>query len=138
MNNLKDLKKRKKEIRKERKKLNKEENKINNTIQKQEVIPKMKKNIGKCYKFRNSGGGVDSKWWLYIKITGIKNSCYTTVSFEYPKGEFSEYTMIEIERHVSPSRFEGNISYPSNYIEITKEEYNKAREKILKEIEEVI
>lgn len=138
MENLKELKKRKREIRKERKKLNKEESKINNVLQKEEVIPKMKKNIGKCYKFRNSGGGVDSEWWLYTKITGIKNSCYTTSSFQHPKGEYIEYIMIEIERHVSPSRFESCTDYPSNYIEITEEEYNKAREKILKEIEGVI
>jgi len=137
MENLKELKRRKKEIRKERNKLNKEESKINNAIEKQETIPKMKKNIGKCYKYRNSGGGVDSEWWLYTKITGIKNSCYTTASFQHPKGEYIEYIMIETEKHVSPSRFEGS-DYPSNHIEITEEEYNKAREKILKEIEEVI
>ena len=136
MNNLKELKKRKKEIRKERKELNKEESKINNLIEKEEVIPKMKKNVGKCYKYRNSDG--ESKWWLYTKITGVKNGCYITVSFEHPKGEYYENISIEIERHESPSMFDDNVGYPSNYKEITEEEYNKAREKILKEIEEVI
>ena len=127
MENLKELKRRKKEIRKEREKLNKEESKINNVIQKEETIPKMKKNIGKCYKYKLSKG-----CWLYTKITGINKGCYATTDFYHEKDEYTENVSIELQKYVSPN-------YPhGDSVEITEEEYNKAREKILKEIEEVI
>ena len=127
MENLKELKRRKKEMRKEREKLNKEESKINNVIQKEETIPKMKKNIGKCYKYPLS-----KKYWLYTKITGVNKGCYITVDFHHSKDEYTENINIELQKYVSPY-------FPyDDTVEITEEEYNKAREKILKEIEEVI
>jgi hypothetical protein len=37
------------------------------------IMPKAKKLIGKCYKYRNSYGGDQKPWWLYQKVVEIKS-----------------------------------------------------------------
>lgn len=45
-------------------------------------IPKMKKLIGKCFKYRNSYGGDSQDWWLYIYVRGVKGTDFITDQFQ--------------------------------------------------------
>lgn len=44
--------------------------------------------LGKCFKYRNSGGGADGSWWLYKKVIRIKDGYLSTFQFQqYNNGQ---------------------------------------------------
>lgn len=50
-----------------------------------EELPKMKANIGKCFRYRNNYSCPEKPsdyWWLYRKITGVKDGSYTSFQFQ--------------------------------------------------------
>jgi len=90
------------------------------------TMPTLKKNIGKCFKFKNSYGGSDS-WWLYIKIIGLNGICYVTENFE-----------IDINNAISINTKIRPDFISREYMSIPDEEYEKERNNILKKLDEHI
>jgi hypothetical protein len=87
----------------------------------QEVIaekyekPEKLKNVGKCFRFRNSYGGDRDKWWLYTTILGIGSWDYHCLSVQT---DCDGKTEIE-ERNTDPTRTDGHIP-------ITRKEFEAA------------
>lgn len=79
-----------------------------------------KKLIGKCYRYRNSYSSGDS-WWLYAKITGVKDGWLNGWKFEKTTAD-----RIEI--------WDTTIHRVDEYQEITKEEFNQAWNELLNEL----
>lgn len=52
--------------------------------------------LGKCFKYNNSGGGCDERWWLYAKVIAVKDGSLRLFQFERrPNG----ITEIDPDRH---------------------------------------
>lgn len=64
-----------------------------NALHEAEAIERDKYNktmIGRCFKYRNSGGGCDDKWWLYVKVTRAEDGHLRVFKFEQlPNGNIS-------------------------------------------------
>ena len=82
--------------------------------------PVMRKNIGKCYKYRNSYGGDGSNWWLYRRIFDVVDGRYWTIAVE---ADYDGEIMIRESRW--------NKSTAPGEIEIDEGEYLRAVKKIL-------
>lgn len=41
-----------------------------------------KSRVGKCFRYRNSGGGADKKWWLWAKVIKFEDYCIYTQEFQ--------------------------------------------------------
>lgn len=76
--------------------------------------------IGKCFRFSNSYGH-GSRWWLYIKITGVDKNGWITVT----KAQRCHHGRITIEQD---SQFHMNDTYEA----ITPRAWRKAVDGILK------
>jgi hypothetical protein len=103
-----------------------------NAYQEAEAIERDKYNktmIGKCFKYRNSGGGCDSKWWLYVKITRAEDGHLRVFKFEQlPNGCVS----------IEPDQFSynGKIGLiDSGYQEIEHSELSAAWDAMFDKIE---
>ena len=55
---------------------------IHKLMYKKYELPEKKKNIGRCFKFRNSYGNPKQGWWLYTMITDVQDGDYTLLEFE--------------------------------------------------------
>jgi hypothetical protein len=82
--------------------------------------------IGKTFKYHNSGGGCDKRWWYYIKVIRAKDGHLKTFAFQdMPNGQ------IEIETdHFT-------MAVPlldGSYIEIPKKEFNAAWRRIVAKV----
>lgn len=94
-----------------------------NAYQEAEAIERDKHNktlIGRCFKYHNSGGGCDEKWWLYLKVTHAVDGHLRVFKFEkLPNGNIS----------IEPDQFSysGKLdSEHSGYQEIGPAEYDAA------------
>ncbi len=95
--------------------------------EKKELIPLAKTYCNKCFKFRNSSGGPD-RWWLYIRVIKIRGMTLHCITFQktcYGQIEFNTWKNTIIWKNRLPF---------SDYTEITKEEFEEARKKLLQEI----
>lgn len=46
--------------------------------------------VGKCFKYSNSGGGCDERWWLYVKVIRAEEGHLRVFKFErLPNGNIS-------------------------------------------------
>jgi hypothetical protein len=66
-----------KEIEKEKQIIREHSEKLSQLREREDVeihIPKLNKQVGKCFKFKNSCGGPET-WWLYMRILGVEDSC---------------------------------------------------------------
>lgn len=90
------------------------------------VTIEMRKNIGKCFTYRNcySCPQPESYWTLYKKILRIKNGNYVVESFQ--KDMYGKFT-IEKERVYGQGTLVGCTEIPSH-------EYNKAKKNFLAEL----
>ena len=82
--------------------------------------PVMRKNIGKCYKYRNSYGGDGFNWWRYRRIFDVVDGRYWTIAVE---ADYDGEIMIRESRW--------NKSTAPGEIEIDEGEYLRAVKKIL-------
>ena len=105
---------------------------------KEKTLPKLRKDVGKCYKYMNSYGGNSSRWPLYIKIISIdeRNNWFKVLEFQN-----TSENILEI-RHNVKINFEGQNYFErygwSNYQEITKSEFNAAKKRLLKKIDRLM
>jgi hypothetical protein len=64
-----------------------------NAYQAAEAVERDKYNktmVGKCFKYSNSGGGCDERWWLYVKVTRLHDGHLRVFKFErLPNGNIS-------------------------------------------------
>ena len=74
------------------------------------------KMIGKCFKFHNTYGGDDKKWWFYIKV----------LSYKYEEGlrtlEFQETSTGHFELNANSMRYTSD--FDESYIPISEDEFN--------------
>lgn len=82
--------------------------------------------VGKCFRYSNSYGGDEERWWVYIKITGVGAGSFKTCEFQR-----TAYNHIQIEP-TETKRF-GFIK-SVNYKEITPAEWTEAWDKLRAEI----
>lgn len=127
MENVKELKSKELEIR----------NKIYaiQEAREKELLPKYRKEfIGKCFKIRNSYGDNKDKWWLYLKILDVESvnflngeePIFKTLQCQYDNSNIVNFDIKE-------------YSYVrTDYISISKQEYNMAVSKILDKINEFL
>jgi hypothetical protein len=118
-------------------KLREQARKINNEIYEKEhqelvdkVMPQAKKLIGKCHKYYNSYGEDNEKWWLYQKVTDVssimnENKCFVKVN-EFQKDCFGE---VKFKKNDLSFR---DFNYTGEWIEISEEEYQEEKNKLLK------
>lgn len=86
--------------------------------------PLLKQYIGKCYRYRNSYSD-DKSWWMYVKVTGIKNGeliycCVEKTANQEITIKINQYGLLVQDNTVN-----------HNYIPITPAEYNKMAKSIL-------
>jgi len=98
-----------------------------NAYQAAEAVERDKYNqamIGKCFKYSNSGGGCDTRWWLYVKVTRIDDGHLRVFKFEQlPNGCVS----------IEPDQFSysGKMGAEgSGYIEIEPTEFDREFSKL--------
>ena len=88
--------------------------------------PKLRKLIGRCFKYLNSYGSGE-KWWLYVKVVSLNESdlSFRTVEFQHTSLKRVE---IEYERVCN---FGGvpRFGVDSNWVPISVAEYNRERRK---------
>jgi hypothetical protein len=78
-----------------------------------------KKLIGKCFKYHNSGGGCDERWWLYAKVERVEDGRLYVFTFEtLPNGT------INIERGAGRSAM--SFSDRGSYTPIDRTEFLEA------------
>lgn len=106
------------------KQLNEEAVSIRNQLNKIETARRTKENrkqIGRCYKYRNTYGGDCPGWWLYMRITG---GGYWMVSLKFQHTSNNTY---EVERDKTTMSLDG-------WTEITRKEFDAEWRKLLREI----
>lgn len=85
--------------------------------------------VGRCFKYLNSGGGCDERWWLYYRITGLNEYRLNALSFEVlPNGNIS----IEPNASVSGGRFAAG----GGYIEIGRGEFDEAWDALISAVDD--
>lgn len=117
---MKDIEK----LREKAAKANKELRDAEDKIVQETSLPMLRKSVGKCFKFINSYGGSYERWPLYIKIVSIdeKTLSFNTIEFQKTSLELAEAKLDKKWNFRGESYFND-----SNYIEISKSEFNKAR-----------
>jgi hypothetical protein len=84
--------------------------------------------VGRCFKYHNSGGGCDERWWLYYRIVGLNEYRLDALSFEVlPNGNIS----IEPNTSVPGGRFANG----SGYTEISRAEFDEAWDALLSAVD---
>jgi len=85
-------------------------------------VPKLKKNIGKYFKVKNSYS-LTEFWWLYIKIVGDDVNRYEILTFETTSDEIKEITIYTVPK---------SFMERGSIIEISEEEFHVASDKMFK------
>lgn len=91
----------------------------------EEVIPKLKALIGKCFKYYNSYGGSLPRWYLYAKIISVDEKTCTLHTVEFQKTSLDK---VEVNLK-QKSTYRGTNYFLDNngYIPISNTEYNRAK-----------
>lgn len=93
-----------------------------NALDEAEAIERDKENarlIGQCFKYSNSGGGCDERWWLYLKVIRAEDGHLRVFTFEeLPNGNIS----IEPDQWGMSGRYGKN----SGYTKIPRTEFHAA------------
>ncbi len=96
------------------------------SLEVQERLKTGTKLIGKCFRYRNSYGSLDS-WCLYLQVLGLADDGFFRV------------VQFEIDSNGWPSsRIEMRFSLGSSYTLITFEEYSEARERFIQSVNDLI
>lgn len=102
--------------------------KISELVCKENLPITRKKYVGKYFKYKNSGGGTDKYWFIYIKVLDIYQ--------EYGRFYFK---IVEFQIIPDVGKIEINIGNGNEHIfqkEISKKEYEKERKKLLELLNE--
>ena len=94
--------------------------KARDEISKRFERPMMRKNIGKCYKYRNSYGGDGRNWWLYRRIFDVVGGQCWTMAIQ-----------ADCDRRIMIEEHRWGTNIPRGDIEISEAEYRCGVEKIL-------
>lgn len=89
-----------------------------------EINQQNKKLIGKTYKYRNSYGGGEEGWWLYVQIVGVDGTSLLTDNFEY-----TSHNKVEISQETRSCYYGSGLD--NSYQEIPLKEFHKAKKDIL-------
>lgn len=82
-----------------------------------------KKLVGKCFKYHNSGGGCDERWWLYAKVERVEDGRIYVFTFEeLPNGT------INIERGQGRSAM--SFAAGGSYTSISRTEFLDAWQQV--------
>lgn len=123
------------ELKEKRDKLNRQISDIEYSQMVEVSIPKLKKSVGKCFKYLNSYGGDRPKWFFYTKIIGIDEKTMTFKTVEFQR---TSMDIIEI-KFDQKYNFNGeNYFNNSGYIEIKKSEYERARKAMSKMVDRLL
>ncbi len=92
------------------------------------LLPKLRKTVGKCFRYINSYGGHLTKWPLYVKVLSIdeKRMTFKVIEFQRTSMEIVE-VKLDTEYNYNENHFDNR-----NYIEISATEYNRAKRALLK------
>jgi len=95
--------------------------------EKKDLVPLARSFRDRCFMYRNSSGGAD-RWWLYLKVIKTRGTIMHCITFE--KTSYKEITFkTEMKKFVWR-----DIEPFSDYIAITKEEFEEARKELLQSI----
>ena len=92
-------------------------------------LPKLKKIIGKCFKYHNSYGGNYERWWLYVKVLSIdeKNMTFNCVEFQRTSMDIAEIKLEKKYNFRGKNYFDG-----MSYAPISQSEYSRAKRALKK------
>lgn len=98
-----------------------------------EVLPLLRKMMGKCFKYHN-GYGSGERWWLYAKVIEIDEKDYQIRVVEFQR---TSMEIIEI-RLATKFSYNGELFFGerSGYYPITNSEYNRAKKVLGKFVKE--
>lgn len=99
-------------------------------LKNKEVLPLLKKMLGKCFKYHNSYGGDYERWWLYAKVVAIDEKKYNITVVEFQRTSMEK---IEVQLN-KKTVFNGRLFFgeDSGYYPITRSEYNSAAKNLKK------
>jgi hypothetical protein len=98
--------------------------------------PKLRKMVGHCFKFLNSYGGNDAKWWFYSRIVSFneKNMTFVCAQFQYTSRQ-----QIEIRERVEYNfQWRSAFGVEGGWIPISAAEYNRAKKNLLRAIDRIL
>ena len=87
--------------------------------------------VGHCYKYQNSYGGTNSKWWLYSQIVGTRGTNLICDVYQETIMNGKPYK-IEIERREEICYNEPGLGY--GYVAIPKKEFIHTRKRLLRKL----
>lgn len=94
-----------------------------------ELLPEMRKLIGKCFMYKNTYGG-GKTWPLYIKVMGIDEKNLNLQCVEFQK---TSLEIVEIKlREAITCRGQNQFTRNDGYYPISNAEYNKAKKSLKK------
>lgn len=96
---------------------------INHKISKLEDEPRAKALVGKYFKYSNSYGN-GTRWWLYIRIAGVRK-------IEVIVDSFQEDPYGKIEIVYDKPDYIGHYYNDPNWVNISENEYNKRYKKLV-------
>ena len=113
--------------------LNKKINQLERQVYQSEIEPKMKRMIGKCFKYRNSYGSGSKDWWLYSKIIDYKPQDQVLVVCSYQRTSDGRIEItVEETRHVAVSSEDHLFQIP-----ITLKQFSANLDRAIKELEKM-
>lgn len=86
--------------------------------------------VGKCFKYSNSGGGSDKRWWLYLKILRVDDGNLRAFKFQQYAND-SEHIEIEPNEFIYHGR---SLTSDGGYTEIKPAEYEREWASLLDKI----
>jgi hypothetical protein len=92
----------------------------------------MRRNIGRCFKYRNSSGSSEA-WWMYLRIAGVneESAHYRCLTIQ----KRDEGTVdVEFSWWAYHHRDESSAPLGSGYIEISRNEFASAVQPIIGEV----
>ena len=115
--------------------LQKDQKEIERQIFEKNVLPKMKKNIGLCFRSRNSYScpkDENDYWWNYHKIVDITSDGYYRVeSFQKCKPMYEHNSLFEFKKDTMPPEYvESGLKLTS----IREELYDSEKNKLFSEL----
>lgn len=106
--------------------------KTESKIHKIEIEPKIKKLIGKCFKYRNSyGQGED--WWMYIKVVDYKPISQCVIVCTYQKTTSQEHQIQMKKEQWGVDLLDDHLLQ----MPITKKQFNSHINKAIKDLEKM-
>lgn len=108
--------------------LSDEGQKLEDALWELKILPRAKKLIGKCFKYRNSGGKHDEPWDLFLRIEGVCDREFIVTKIEFlPDGSLELHVRDYLWLHdgaisknyipIAPSLFRKHLANARKYIQ---------------------